>query len=199
MNWKYLKYDIEERWDNVKEIFSSPRQWLNKQNPKIILYTFAFCALIFILTVLSQFFGGSEKSGPTGNSKTWFYDLNTGELFTAAAKELPPVKAPSGTLPDGQPAGVLAHVLSFADEPNESNRFIAFLETYTPETKQQLSAFLKSKNKNPDLIKNWNSGRLVRAVDDNDWFPADSNHGRAVQKNLITDANGRQPHICMPE
>jgi len=198
-DWKYLKYDIEERWDNIKEIFCSPREWVNKQNPKFILYTFALCALIFILTGLSQIFGGSEKSGPAGSSKAWFYDLNTGELFTAAAKELPPIKAPSGPLPDGQPAGVLAHVFSFADEPNELNRFIAFLETYTPDMKEQMSAFLKSKNKNPDLLKDWNSGRLVRAVDGNDWYPADSKQGREIQKIPVPDANCRQPNICMPD
>ena len=199
-NWKYIRYDIEERWERLAEKLLAPRDWLNRQNPKIIIAIAGI--FVFVLLAIAISLSGNDKEFKANrNNKAWFYDLNTGELFTAKTDKLPPIKAPSGHLPNGEPAGVRAYVFSYAKEPNESDYFIGFLETFTPEAKKHLSKLIKLKTaKSRESIKKLDDGRLVRRAGSNQWVPANSNEGRAIiNEALYPNENRQHPHYCPPK
>lgn len=61
----------------------------------------------------------------------WFYDLKTGELFTASAKNIPPIAAPSDP---GAAAGVRAYVFS-CGACDEAERQVLYLETYSEDAR----------------------------------------------------------------
>ena len=104
------------------------------------------------------------------SDKAWFYDLNTGKLFVGKDKQVPPIEAPSGPLSiesaarplqEGGPAGVKAYVFSYAREPNESERFIGFLETSVP---KEIMEKLESTKSKAGSTERWGYGKLVRRL-----------------------------------
>ena len=193
-NWKYIWYDIEERWERL-----GLRSWINN-NPKIVIGITVAAVFIFLLIVIAQLM---PYRAPiiSQTSKAWFYDLNTDKLFITDGDKVPPVKAPSGSFPDGQPAGVKACVLSYIREPNESERFIGYLEKYTPEGKKIISSFRKSgKNVTREVVSQLNKNRFVRRVDDERWFLADSDEGRVILEQVfLMNEAGQIPQYCSPK
>ena len=128
--------------------------------------------------------------------KAWFYDLNTGKLFTAKSKLLPPIKAPSGPLSDGKSAGVKAYVF-YDNDPNGPEPFVGFLETLSPEAKEDWAASLKSKTHSAKL---WAKGRFFRRPDAQQWIPADSPEGIAIFEEFFVPNNNKEPpRICLPK
>ena len=109
--------------------------------------------------------------------KEWYYDRNKSELFTARYGSKVPVEAPSGPLPSGEPAGVRAYVFSYAEEPDESELFIAFLEKPDPNEEQIETVDTASAKGGFDQ---WSQGRLIRREEDKRWHPADSSEGRLI-------------------
>ena len=198
-SWKYFRYNIEERWERLAVKQLAFREWINN-NPRIMIGITAVCVVVFLAILIGQLMPDKAPK-IEGHKKAWFYDLNTGELFIAKSDKLSPIKAPSGQLPNGEPAGVKAYVFSYAHEPNESNRFIGFLETLTPETKKNMPDFLKSRaNITRESIKQWNRGRLIRRVSDGQWYTADSNEARAIMKEVFrANENGETARYCPPE
>ena len=124
-NWKYLHYDVKEWWGRLVL-----REWINN-NPRLIIGITLGLVIVFLATIIGQCTRGQGPAA-RGYKKVWFYDLNTRELFIATSDKLPPIKAPSGSLPNGEPAGVKAYVLSYSDKPNEPNYSIGYLEKFTP-------------------------------------------------------------------
>jgi hypothetical protein len=114
---------------------------------------------------------------------------------------IPPIEAPSGPLENGEPAGVKAYVFSYKGEPNESERFIGFLETFTPEAKRnQTSSANPSGDSAAELIKQWGEGRLIRRIEDEKWFAANSKEGRAIIENTFRpNESGERARYCPPE
>jgi hypothetical protein len=129
--------------------------------------------------------------------KGWFYDPNAGELFVAKSSAVPPIDAPSDTLPSVRLAAVRAYVFSYAYEPNETNRFIGFLEIPNPVAKKDEPDSISS---GAGGAKQWGQGRLIRRVNDKQWVPADSNEGQAILRELfLPNENGDVAHYCPPE
>lgn len=184
---KYFWYRVKEKWQRL-----AIRDWING-NPKAIMGITAFSILLFFILIVNQLV--SQKSVAVKvPANEWFYDLNTSELFAAKTKSLPPIEAPSGPLPDGQPAGVRAYVFSY---DNESEEFIGFLETLTPEAKEQKAA---SANSAVGGVKEWYRGRLFRRPDEDEWFPADSEEGRAIFQEFFSPDNDKEPpRYCLPK
>lgn len=104
---------------------------------------------------------------------------------------------PSGPTPDGKPAGVRAYVLSYKPDPNESERFIAYLETTV-----SLDALTKLPSR-PDggiAVQKSGKGRLIRKVDGKFWIPADSPLGlRILREAYAPNKNGQLPTYCRPK
>jgi hypothetical protein len=176
------------------------RGWINRQNPRIIIsITIAF--VLLLLTIVIGLMSSDEAPQVKEYKKGWFYDVNAGKLFVAKSKLIPPIEAPSGPLENGEPAGVKAYVFSYKYEPNESERFIGFLETFTPEARKNQAMSATSRGDSAaELIKQWGEGRLIRRVEDEKWFAANSNEGRAIIENAFSpNENGERARYCPPE
>ncbi|MBA7654868.1 hypothetical protein ES703_62761 [subsurface metagenome] len=186
----WLRYEIQERWERL-----AVRKWINK-NPRLIIGITCASMFVLLLIVIGQL--APEETVKTREyKKAWFYDLNTGELFVARSDAIPPIEAPSGPLPNGQPAGVRAYVFSFSDEPNEFNRFIGFLEIPDPQAKKNGAPPAES---GAGGARRWGQDRLIRRVKDKQWVPANSEQGQAILRKIsLPDRTGRHTRYCPPE
>ena len=191
---KYLRYKLHERWERL-----GIRNWINK-NPKIVIGVCVAAVFIFLVIVIAQLMPYSPPI-ISQTSKAWFYDLNTDKLFITDGDRIPPIQAPSGKLPDGQPGGVKAYVFSYSRDPSESERFIGYLEKYTPEGKKIVSSFRKSGDKvTEELIEQLNNNRFVRRLDDDHWFLVDSSEGRVILEQVsFINEMGQMPYYCPPK
>ena len=192
----WLRYEIREKWEWLAEKLLAARGWINQQNPRIIIGITAVCVLVLLTTVIGLLSPG-EAPKVKEYKKAWFYDLNTGKLFIAKSGLIPPIKAPSGPLGNGKPAGVKAHVFTYAYEPNESERFIGFLETTDPNAVRDSSESGKPRT---DSAKSWGQGKLFRRVQDEQWIPGSSKEGRAILDGVfLPNENGERARYCRPE
>jgi len=186
--WEYLRCEIEERWKQL-----AIREWINS-NPWIIKCIACISLLILLIVVTNLLIPNHSIQQPDDSKKAWFYDLNTGELFTAKRDLTGPLEAPSGPLPDGSPSGVKAYVFSYVADPNESERFIGFLEMPDPNT--------TADEPDPHLrgAELWGHGKLIRRVDDDQWFQANSPQGKTILAELFRPSeNGLEVIYYFPE
>lgn len=196
----WLVYELREKGERVVAKLLGARELLNRQNPKVIIGITVFTVLL-LLTIAISLLSSGEPPKVKEYKKGWFYDLNTGKLFIAKSELIPPIEAPSGPLDNGGPAGVKAYVFSYKNEPNESERFIGFLETFTPEAKRNQTTSAKSSGGSAaELIKQWGEGRLIRRIEDVKWFAANSKEGRAIIENIFRpNQSGERARYCPPE
>jgi len=172
---QYLGIEIKQWWERL-----GVRKWIN-QHPRIIIGTTTASVLVLLIVVISVLI--PEKTIEVEDyAKEWFYDLNTGSLFVARKGLIPPIKAPSGPLPSGAPAGVRAYVFSYVDEPNEAERFIGFIETTDPNAEERE---LGSAGIPVGGAKQWGRGRLIRRLGDEQWVPANSPQGRLILRKIF--------------
>ena len=112
------------------------------------------------------------------NGEIWFYDLKTHQLFTASDLSVPPIDTKSG--PE---TGVRAYVCTCDADPKSTNRFIAYLEKFTPELKQVVGEDMKRRGGQPPngmLLDRHPGGILVSSPEVEHWFPNDSDKGRRL-------------------
>ena len=190
MDFQYFKYEFMAWWER-----RSIRPWVN-QNP-LIFIGITIVSLVALFTAAIWVSIPDKVVEVIEYDYDWYYDLNTGKLFTAVSGKIPPIKAPSGPLPDGKPAGVRAYVFSYTKEPNAPDKFIGFLETTDPNVPNHKRINLDLRYEGSDK---WAKGRLVRRVEDEMWFPANSPIGRAVmRKSFRPNKNGKHPNYCPPK
>ena len=195
----WLRYEIRER-------LLPARRWINQQNPRIIIAITIASVLLLLTVVIILLWPEKPLEQVEQSDKAWFYDLNTGQLFVGRDDQLPPIEAPSGPLRiesasgplrEGGPAGVKAYVYSYASEPNESNRFIAFLETSVP---KEIMERLESIKPKIERTEQWGYGKLIRRLKDKRWVPGDSDEGRAILKEVsLPNKTGERADYCPPE
>ena len=180
----WLIYDIKHKWEQL-----AVRKWIN-QNPKIV-FIITGCSVLLFLVLLISFLRPSMSSVKAAKvKKEWYYDLNTGKLFVDKIGLTSPTAAPSGPLPNGGQAGVRAYVFSYNLNPDEkSEPFIGFLEISDPNVRAM-----------NDEIKRWRLGRLIRTVEDANWYQADSQEGRAILQSIFSPSEkGSQPYYYPPK
>ena len=194
---EWLKYDIQRKRERLGVWWEelAARKWANENPASVMVIT---GVSVFLLLVVAVWLSWPKHVPEVAEyKKEWYYDLNTGELFTARRGLTPPIEAPSGPLPDGGPAGVRAYLLSYMDEPNEAERFIAFLEIADPRGPNEVP------NKpGPKLTpaRRWGRGRLLRRVDDEHWVAGDSLQGQAIFSEAFSPgANGERPSYYQPK
>ena len=178
--WKYLLYEIEERWERF-----GLKKWINL-NPRVVIGIAAVSFLLFIVIAIGQLIP-DKPAGIEEPKKVWFYDINSKQLFAAKTSNLPPIKAPSGPLPDGTPAGVRAYVFA-SNDPNGTEPVIGFLETFSPEGKEIQKTYDSKKHD----AKQWAEGRLFRRPNDKEWVPADSPEGQAIYEKFLIHNNNEE-------
>jgi len=192
--WKYFKYQIEQKWADItasKEYSSKPYKGdsflqrlaefriLISTHPVLKISVSLVCALLIITTLWLTLFSGEEVEIYETNLM-WFYDINTGELFTAEKTSLPPIVTESGPLPDGQPAGVMANVLTYDPTgKDQSQQFIGYLVKLTEEGKLAWTEALETDS----LSKmQWETGRLIKRIEDEEWVKADNPEGMRIRR-----------------
>lgn len=192
MNWKYLKSDLEYKWQNL-EI----RKWLN-DNPNVVKIAVS-CSMLILLIVILCLIWAEPVIKYAVPEKAWYYDLNTGKLFVSGAHQNPPIDAPSGQLPDSNQAGVLAYVYQSGSD-KDSKRFIAFLEKLTDEAQKTRPTKLSpSEKRTKQEIQLWNKGRLIKRVDDEDWVFYESPQGRAILNEVAEEIQRSNLVLCYPD
>lgn len=127
----------------------------------------------------------------------WFYDLNTGKLFLGPGDAIAPIPAPSGALPDGSLAGVLAHVYS-CGECTEKERVVAYLETCSPAAQARIKS-LQQPGQHPMPTESMRSGILLKRPGDAQWIEHDTPEAtKLLDEVLPLCPNGAAPQPCMP-
>jgi len=125
-----------------------------------------------------------SQAGPVD---AYFYDVGSGELFTASNGNVPPIEAPSGK------EGVKAHVFSCGDCGDPDQRFIAYLEKYTAEYKQKLreEQLVPASLQGESLLRGSPGGRQ--------WYQAAS-RGSVRMMAAVRDRCGKQGKLtrCYP-
>ncbi|UCC21436.1 MAG: hypothetical protein JSW23_06360 [Planctomycetota bacterium] len=191
-NW--LRYEVKHHWERLTV---ETRRWINA-HPGLILGVTT--ASVFVLLVTIVWLSWPEKvvEEVVESELAWFCDLNTGELFVSRSELAGPIEAPSGPLPCGRPAGVRAYVFSYIDEPNESERFIGFLERPNPAAADAYTS--GGIDGGTGGAKQWGRGRLICMLGDGRWVPADSKQGQAILSRVFMPNHlGKPPYYCPPE
>jgi hypothetical protein len=182
------------------------REWLNRNAALVgILATgIVVGSLAFIV------YGISSPEAGLGDA-TYFYDLGSAadkpmDRLFVVRNQLPPIKPPSGkTQPDGTPGGVVAAVFGCGGCGSNNDRFIAFLETYTPAAREAISnpgtppaADGSSPGELPDpaVVER---GHLIRGLEDGNWVPYLSQDGMRLQLAATSRCSQDKPaRRCRP-
>jgi len=168
------------------------RDWIN-DNPLRV-----GGATVFSVLFLALMFGLASRSTPqrefNEGRKAWFYDQNTKELFVDSSKKTGPIAAPSGPLPNGNPAGFRARVYSYVWNPKESELFVGFLERPDP------NAGFKASAADMAEVHKWAQGRLIKRIDDDHWISATSPEGGdLIQALTRPNRKGQTPIYQVPK
>lgn len=187
VDWQELKETIIEHWQQ-----RALRQLINA-NPRLIIAAAIGTVFVLLMVLLNLYVGNNTTGTLEESEKIWLYDLNTDKLFMADKDTVIPAVTPSGPLPNGEPAGVKAYVLSYIPDPNESERFIGFLEKPDP----------NADDAKPDSVtlsrSQWARGKLIKDRKDNCWVPGDSPEGLAIIREAFkVNENGERPFYCEP-
>ncbi len=184
----WLRREIQYKWERLEL-----RKWLNA-NPRIVV-SIACAAVLLLLVTLGLLMSGNPPVKVEEYQKGWYYDSNSGKLFVDRMDKPQPVQAPSEpSSAESQPAAVKAYVFTYADEPNESERFIGFL--VMPDPNVSLSADISHLSG----VRRWGHGKLIRRPADDEWVPADSPEGHAILKGLLfPDESGKIACYCPAE
>lgn len=118
------------------------------------------------------FFPPPRSESIPHEAMAYFYDLNTGDTFTAPATERGPLETESGPC-EGHPAGVRAHVYACQSCDDPQRRFVAWVEIPI-----EILAAADAEKYHPYLERDNTEGEIastmVRRPDDAQWVPADS-------------------------
>lgn len=192
----WLGYEIREKWEWVAAKLLEVRRWINRQDRRVIIGITVVTVFVLVVVVISLF-SGPDAPEIQEFKKAWYYDLNTGKLFAAKSSLVPPIETPSGPLADGRPAGVRAHVFTFSAEPNESDRFIGFLETRDP------NAVINGSGSDVGRrggFASWGEGKLIRRVEDEKWVSGSSKEARTIFNEVFAPGeNAERPRSCPPK
>ena len=163
------------------------------ENPTVGLLA-ALIVLGGSLAAIAFFIFGNKQGGTVVD--IWFYDVDAKQLFVAKSNDLPPIQAPSGG------PGVKAYVFACNDCNDPDDRFIAWVEMYTPEYKDILLNPPPMDPENPDagidLSRIMDEGQLVAKPDSNKWTPSTSERAFALMSGLEERCNGQIPKTCLP-
>ena len=136
------------------------------------------------------------RSNSAGTDRAFFYDLSEQELFTGPRTAVPPIKG----LNDAQEDAVRAVVVSTTGNPADKASWkIAYLETYSPELKQQIQAAQASGTSPAMGGRKSQAHRFVRRVADTQWVPLSSPEAERIVNEWLTAGPGGAPAVvCTP-
>jgi hypothetical protein len=143
----------------------------------------------------------------------YYYDLNTDQVFVARVRDLPPIAVP-GAPTDAKPTGARAFVFACNDCNDPKDRYIGWIEVYTPEAISKLigaarePAATQPSSTQPMLMLSMSEmevGHLIGKPDPSDPHWKDklvgfvSDEGNAIlQASQSRCGPGVIPRNCMP-
>ena len=127
------------------------RDWMNKNSAMITIF-----AVLLLIAALAAIVMQARGPGVGGPVDVYYYDLQSGELFTSQNTKNPPIPSPTGNglMPDGTGAGVQAVVFACGD-CSSGERFAGYVLKYSqrlkealddPQAQQELEAKLAEQN-----------------------------------------------------
>jgi hypothetical protein len=120
---------------NIKQMQATYRAWINKNSALTTILAIVFLAGAMIAIVYQLL----PKTYPPMNIDGYYYDLENDKLFVARVGDLPPIAVP-GSPAGAKPMGARAMVFACHDCKDEKDRYIGYIEIYTPEAKEALAA-----------------------------------------------------------
>jgi hypothetical protein len=147
----------------------------------------AVLVILVVLVIVVRWDSGHDAS----ENLRWFYDVQSGELFTHDGNVQPPILAPSG----GE--GVLAIVYGCGGCDDPSGRQIAYLEKSMPATTSGTST---DPNAGPDpsaIIAQADRQRVASPKSPDNWVAPTSPAGQQVM-NMSGLCPGDTLQICLP-
>lgn len=167
------------------------RQRIN-QKPQLAAAVAAAIAIIALIILLFT------TRTPPLRDQGWFFDLGTGELFTADHTGIPPIAAPSGA---GQ--GVRAVILGCGG-CGESQRHLAWLEAYTAPARKALQVKQEAQVElSPDQEASIAAGLLIARPPQGSpprWMPESSPEAATFTAGVLSGlCNGSKPVLCVPQ
>ena len=160
----------------------------------------AVVAVVVLAIVLLIIVWPGGPSGPGGASGQYFFDLTTNEPFVAPIDALPPIDSPSG----GKDMGVRA-VYMTCGGCGEDERFLGWLERYTPQAKQ---LYLKTVEDNKSRENQMAPGQVVaqslpngvemRGPDGGPWISRRSPQAKQIMEKAYATCGGQPTKNCEP-
>lgn len=188
-----LRYEIRHRLERLGGDANGEglRGWLNAH--PLLIFVAAGLSAVTLIVALASFLWSEPDTSWARPKTVWFYDANTGRLFTCSPKKAGPIAAPSGPGVDGEPAGFRAHVYSYARDPNEAQLFVGFLERPDPEADRKYATA------DARDLANWLQGHLIRRPKDKEWVRAASPEGQVILDEMIKpNKRGQTPIYQIP-
>lgn len=169
-------------------------------------------AICILFNAWIWLFSGDE-SGYVKVNQAYFYDLNTGELYTKDADLTPPIEAPSGVLLiNGKetqvPAGVRAHLFSCTScNDGEAAQWVGYIELY--DSKKQEALQLLQAGQSIKSVSGADAGRnqsnasesaapMIADPDERNWVRADTRDGLDLVRRIANRCMGGKPLRCTP-
>lgn len=156
----------------------------------------ATVAIIAILAAVVHLVYQARQANSRPKGNIWFYNLKTHELFAASDLSVPPIDTKSGPA-----TGVRAYVFTPNDDSAPTNRFIAYLETLTPETKKEAEADLQRLGSQAGIgfaLEKRMAGILVSSPDAIEWHPKFSQEGIEIIEAGKAKGGSTHPKPCLP-
>jgi hypothetical protein len=126
MVWRSIDFGriVDEATGALRRLGAPPK--LSAVGPvRLGIGVVASLVLLFSLIVIVMSLRGPRI--PT-DAQVYFYDLNEGTFFVGSLMDVPPIPRRSGPLPNGEPAGVRAHLFACGDCGPPEN-LVGYLET----------------------------------------------------------------------
>lgn len=94
---EWFKIELREKWDWLSERLRLPyvRGWFTG-HPTIIVWVAGVLSLLLLVILVPKLFPNKPPVKVVIVEKAWYYDLNTGELFTAPQGLDPPIECLPG-------------------------------------------------------------------------------------------------------
>lgn len=164
------------------------RQWLERNSVLVITVSVMVMAAALALVLWPQ-----RRISSADFRFAYFYDLNTQKIFRDDAQAIPPIDTESGA-----GAGVRAMVVTCGG-CGEDERFVAWMERYTPEGKKKALAYQAQMRAHPSSdIPEPTGGQEIRSGKDPTWYPSESPRGQQIRQSLYTLCNGKSAITCRP-
>jgi hypothetical protein len=158
--------------------------------------TTAALAVVVIVAAVAHFVSQGFRGKRRPEGQIWYYNLKSQQLFPASDLSVPPIdtKAGPGT-------GVRAYVYVPEDRPDPTNRFIAFLETLSPETKRDVERDLQKTGEQLGIgfaLEKRFDGILVSSPDVIEWHPKFSPEGIQIMEAGKNKGGATSLKPCLP-